>query len=208
MRLARLNTSPHEVGWAVPLSRRFPRIIDALELEQVEAMRFELTTKEFLCRYRSRSSGARNALSRRRVLGRFEQLEPRCVLAAESIVAAVSPPMGATYVGTADDFTVEFGQSMDPATINAATIELRDPFGHLVPATVTYGAEAKTATLDPALDLPVIADYFTVTVKGGKRASSPTLATHWPVISSGRLVQVGRFFKKRLPSRASFIPRS
>jgi glucose/arabinose dehydrogenase len=99
--------------------------------------------------------------------------------------------MGAIYVGTADDFTVEFGQSMDPATINAATIELRDPLGHLVPATVTYGAEAKTATLDPALDLPVIADYFTVTVKGGEKGvvadSGDTLASdfRWS-ISTGR----------------------
>jgi hypothetical protein len=61
---------------------------------------------------------------------------------------------------------VNFSESMDPATINATTFELRGAGGALVPATVSYDAPSRTATLNPTDALEYRLTY-TAVVKGG-----------------------------------------
>jgi len=81
-------------------------------------------------------------------------------------VTSVSPANGASGVSTGTNVTATFSEAMDPATINTSTIELRDPLNAVVPATVTYNATTKTATLDPTGPL-VTSTTYTTTVKGG-----------------------------------------
>ncbi len=46
--------------------------------------------------------------------------------------------------------TVTFSEAMDASTLNATTVQLRDPSGALIAASVTYNAATKTVSLDPA----------------------------------------------------------
>jgi hypothetical protein len=81
-------------------------------------------------------------------------------------VIRTSPANGAAGVTTSTTVTVTFDEPMDPATINTSSFELRDPSNTLVPATVTYNATTRTATLTPSAALAFFTTY-TVTVKGG-----------------------------------------
>jgi fibronectin type 3 domain-containing protein len=82
------------------------------------------------------------------------------------VVSAVSPLSGASGVSPRTDITVAFTEAMDPVTINANTLELRDPQNALIPATITYNGAAGTAILDPSAPLSGTTTY-TVRVKGG-----------------------------------------
>ena len=64
-------------------------------------------------------------------------------------VTARSPTAGATGIARDAAATVTFSEAMDAATINTSTVELRDPANALVPATVSYNATTRTATLTP-----------------------------------------------------------
>ncbi len=55
---------------------------------------------------------------------------------------------------------------MDAATITGSTFELRDAGSNLVPATVSYSAATRTATLDPDAALAYSTTY-TATLNGG-----------------------------------------
>jgi hypothetical protein len=77
------------------------------------------------------------------------------------------PFNGQANVGSSVNMTAVFDFDADPATVNTGTFELRDPQGTLVPATVSYNAATRTATLDPVATLPNVADYYKATVKGG-----------------------------------------
>jgi len=79
-------------------------------------------------------------------------------------VTATSPIANATGVNPANPIAVTFSETVDPATVNAATFELRDAGGALVAATVSYAAN--TGTLTPSSPLAVTSTY-TATVKGG-----------------------------------------
>ena len=81
-------------------------------------------------------------------------------------VTSVTPGRGATGVAASANVTARFSEPVDPATVTASTITLRDPSGALVPAAVSYDAGAQTATLDPT---PALADTSTYTalVKAG-----------------------------------------
>lgn len=81
-------------------------------------------------------------------------------------VTATTPVDGATGVGRGANVTVTFSEAMDPATINATTIELRDSANVLVPSVVTWSATLPRATLNPTPTLPPLTTY-TVTVRGG-----------------------------------------
>ena len=81
-------------------------------------------------------------------------------------VTTVSPASGATGVSTQAPVTATFSEAMDPATIGTTTFELRDAAGTLVPATVTYNATTRVATLTPSATLAAQTQY-TATVKGG-----------------------------------------
>lgn len=81
-------------------------------------------------------------------------------------VTTRSPAPGASGVSTATTVTATFNESIDPATINGTTVELRNASNALVTATVSYNAATKTATLLPSAALANNATY-TATLKGG-----------------------------------------
>lgn len=95
---------------------------------------------------------------------RHESLENRLLLRA---VTAVSPYNGESEVDVGVPVLATFDFDVDPATLNASTFELRDQLGVVVPATVTYDAPSRTATLDPTSALLDTSDYYTVKVLGG-----------------------------------------
>jgi methionine-rich copper-binding protein CopC len=61
---------------------------------------------------------------------------------------------------------VNFSEAMDAATVNGATVELRDPSSAPVSATVSYDVVSFTATLDPTKSLSPGVTY-TARVRGG-----------------------------------------
>jgi hypothetical protein len=82
------------------------------------------------------------------------------------VVNATTPAAGATGVSTAANVTVTFSHPMDPTTLTASTIFLKDSGGNLVPAVLTYDPTSFTATLTPNGFLATGATY-TATVLGG-----------------------------------------
>ena len=81
-------------------------------------------------------------------------------------VATVAPARGATNVAPTANVTASFSEPVNPATVNANTVVLRNPQGAVVPASVTYDAGAQAATLDPSASLADSTAY-TATIKGG-----------------------------------------
>ena len=80
------------------------------------------------------------------------------------VVTATSPVNGASGVSVGTNLAATFSEAMDAATINTTTFELRDSANALVPAVVSYNANA--ATLTPASALNGSGTY-TATVRGG-----------------------------------------
>ncbi|HYQ91373.1 MAG TPA: Ig-like domain-containing protein, partial [Candidatus Competibacteraceae bacterium] len=83
-------------------------------------------------------------------------------------VTATSPTNGATGVSLGAKVTATFSEAMDATTITASAFELRGPAPNntLVPATVSYNASTRTATLTPSANLAGSTTY-TATVKSG-----------------------------------------
>jgi hypothetical protein len=81
-------------------------------------------------------------------------------------IKSTTPHGGASGVNPSADVSATFNEKMDPATINSANFELRDASNAVVPATVSYEAATRTATLDPDDPLENSTSY-TVTLKGG-----------------------------------------
>jgi hypothetical protein len=81
-------------------------------------------------------------------------------------VSGVSPANGASGVSVTSQVTVTFSEAIDPATVSASTIELRDPVNSLVPAMVIYDGVKQTATLIP-LSLLANSAAYTVIILGG-----------------------------------------
>jgi YVTN family beta-propeller protein len=87
-----------------------------------------------------------------------------------TITAAV-PAAGAVDVSAAASIVITFSEAMDAATINTATVELRNTSTNaLVAGSVSYAAATQSATLTPGAALAAATGY-TVTVRGG--ASAP-----------------------------------
>ena len=82
------------------------------------------------------------------------------------VVVAVAPVDGATLVSPNANVTATFNEPIDPTTVNANTVELRDAANNLVTAVVSYDNVARQATLNPAEALEFSTTY-NVTVKGG-----------------------------------------
>ena len=80
-------------------------------------------------------------------------------------VTANTPANGATGVNQTAKITATVSEAMDGTTLNANTIELRDPSNALVPAAVSYSTTNLRATLNPTSTLAAVTTY-TVTVKG------------------------------------------
>jgi hypothetical protein len=81
-------------------------------------------------------------------------------------VTTLTPADTATGMSTTVDVTAKFSEHMDPASITSSTVQLRDPAGTSVPATVSYDAAADTARLRPNSAL-ALGTTYTATVKGG-----------------------------------------
>ena len=82
------------------------------------------------------------------------------------IVTSTTPTAGATGALVDANLTVVFSEDMDPTSINAGTVGLRDGAGNPAPTTVTYDVATTSATIDPVALLDLSAQY-TVTVSGG-----------------------------------------
>jgi subtilisin-like proprotein convertase family protein len=81
-------------------------------------------------------------------------------------VTSVTPADGATGVSLGARTEVTFSEAMDPASITAGTVVLRNP-GHLmVPSTVSFNAVTNVATLRPTAALAASTTY-TATITGG-----------------------------------------
>jgi hypothetical protein len=76
------------------------------------------------------------------------------------------PASGAGGVGLASTIRALFSEAIDPATVSAASFELRDPSNQHVSSSVTYDLSARTAVLATTGGLLANATY-TATLKGG-----------------------------------------
>jgi hypothetical protein len=81
-------------------------------------------------------------------------------------VTAVSPPSGASGVGTGTSVRASFSEPMIASTVTAASFELRDAGNAVVAATVSYDGPTRTATLLPVAPLAA-ASLYTARVRGG-----------------------------------------
>ncbi|MGE3172152.1 MAG: DUF4082 domain-containing protein [Planctomycetota bacterium] len=81
-------------------------------------------------------------------------------------VLTQSPAPGAVDVVRTTTVTASFDEAMDPSSLSAATFELRDSGGALVPATVAFTAATDTVELAPAAAL-LPAEVYTATLRGG-----------------------------------------
>ena len=96
-------------------------------------------------------------------------------------VTAKSPGAQATAVPVARNVTATF--SADVQGVGAGTFVLRNAAGTAIPATVSYNASTKTATLDPSASLATDG-AFTATLVGGATAirdaaGTPLASTSW-----------------------------
>ncbi|HBH59881.1 MAG TPA: serine protease [Arthrobacter bacterium] len=96
-------------------------------------------------------------------------------------VTAKSPGAQATAVPVASNVTATF--SADVQGVGAGTFVLRNAAGTAIPATVSYNASTKTATLDPSASLATDG-AFTATLVGGATAirdaaGTPLASTSW-----------------------------
>lgn len=94
-------------------------------------------------------------------------------------VTTVTPPAGTSGIRTNTVVTATFNEAITPATINATSFILRNPAGTSVPATVTFDAGARTATLTPSAAL-AYSTLYTAVVKAGVKdgAGNPTPADY------------------------------
>ncbi|CAA9266761.1 MAG: hypothetical protein AVDCRST_MAG50-3188, partial [uncultured Acidimicrobiales bacterium] len=82
-------------------------------------------------------------------------------------VTSVSPAAGATGVAGATNVTATFSEAITATSLSGSTFTLtRSGETSPVPASVTYNATTRVATLDPSADLVAGATY-TAVVKGG-----------------------------------------
>ena len=82
------------------------------------------------------------------------------------VVVSVTPAANAMAAPLATTVTAAFNEAIDPATLTAATFVLRDSSMALIPATVSYDAGTRTATLATTAGLLAQTTY-TATISGG-----------------------------------------
>lgn len=97
----------------------------------------------------------------------WEQLEDRWLLHAVATVTSIAPYNGQQTVGVNANITINFDETLDPATVTADRITLSDPSGAVVAATLTYDPLKSRVTIDPTPALAASAGYYTVKVSGG-----------------------------------------
>ena len=97
-------------------------------------------------------------------------LEIRSVSGAPDItpptVTSVSPVNGATGVPVNTTVSAIFNEAMNATTISGTTVELRNASNALIPATVSYNATTRTATLTPSNTLANSTVYTAKVISG------------------------------------------
>jgi Concanavalin A-like lectin/glucanases superfamily/Bacterial Ig-like domain/Bacterial Ig domain len=106
----------------------------------------------------------RRALSQTEIEGDMSSPVPRD--STPPTIATPQPAQGATNVSVGAAVSATFSESMDPATISTATFKLADGAGNAVPASVSYNAATRTASLVPASALS-FGTLYRATVEGG-----------------------------------------
>jgi len=81
-------------------------------------------------------------------------------------VTAMTPAGGSTNVGINTAASATFNEAMNPASINAGTVVLRDANNVTVPIAVAYNSATRTVTANPTTPL-ASATTYTLVVKGG-----------------------------------------
>ena len=81
-------------------------------------------------------------------------------------LSGMSPAIGATGVSTSTTVAATFSEAMNAASISASTFVLRDSANTVVPATISYNASTRVATLTPSQALAASQSY-TSTIVGG-----------------------------------------
>ena len=97
-------------------------------------------------------------------------------------IASVTPPANSGYISINTSVSAIFTADMNVSSISATTFELRDATGNLVPASVSYLAAARTATLQPINPLTPSMTY-SATVRGASQGvrdvAGATMATDY-----------------------------
>jgi hypothetical protein len=74
-------------------------------------------------------------------------------------VTSTNPAAGATAIQRDGSVTVTFSRALDATTVTTSSVKLLAPGGTVVPASVTYDATSKTATLTPSSVLAATTTY-------------------------------------------------
>ena len=82
------------------------------------------------------------------------------------IVTGFSPASGASGVTTTAIITATFNKAINPATLNASTVQLLNSSNASVPASITYNSSTFTVTLQPTSPLAISSNY-TMVLRGG-----------------------------------------
>ncbi len=96
-------------------------------------------------------------------------------------VASASPVDGASSVPVNTSVTFIFNEEMDPASIDASTVTLRDNVGNLVPASVSYLGYSLSAKLSPTSLLTYNTLYHATVTTNVKDAAGNPLAAPYAV---------------------------
>jgi hypothetical protein len=97
-------------------------------------------------------------------------------------VVSVTPAAGATGVSTGVAPRAVFSEALDSASVNAATVMLRNAANNLITASVSYSSSNFTVTLTPQQPLQP-GQTYTMTLKGGSATPHITDATGTPLAS-------------------------
>lgn len=91
---------------------------------------------------------------------------------APPTVTSQSPAPATNGVATVADIDVTFSEAVQPATIS---FQLKDPFGSIVPAELSYDASTRRARLNPTTDLLPLTTY-TATLQGATDTAGNEMA--------------------------------
>ncbi|WP_244292776.1 S8 family serine peptidase [[Micrococcus luteus] ATCC 49442] len=126
-------------------------------------------------------SGAAAGTPNRLLYSAAAPVAPAPAPAPAPTVTAKTPAAGATSVPQGSNVTATFSAPVQG--VGAGTFVLRNAAGNAIPATVSYNATTRTATLDPAASLAADGK-FTATLTGGATAirdaaGTPLATTGW-----------------------------
>ena len=100
------------------------------------------------------------------IFGVAKHCDIRPTSGSSPIVATTNPAPGASEVPVGGSISATFNVTVAAATVTSANFELWDASNTLVPATVTYSEDTRTATLTPASALAASTQY-TARLRGG-----------------------------------------